>query len=194
MTASTNAMAARMSTSSIVISVALIVMGLLATVLPAIPSVAIVLLIGWLVLFDGFIQLAHAFQSKGIGHIAWKLLISACYIVTGIILVARPLVGLAGLTLTLAAFFFALGVVDIISYFLTRTTIRSGWMLLNGIVTLILGVIIWRRWPANSLWVLGSLVGIAMLMTGITRLMMTLTFRKFLRDHPETPMQERWAA
>jgi len=194
MTTSTNAMAARMSTSSIVISIALIVMGLLAVVLPAIPSVGIVLLIGWLVLFDGIIQFAHAFQSKGIGHVAWKLLVSACYIVTGILLVARPLVGLAGVTLTLAAFFFALGVVDIVSYFLARAHFRSGWMLLNGIVTLTLGVIIWRRWPANSLWVLGSLVGVAMVMTGITRLMMTLTFRNFLRNTPDAPVQERWAA
>jgi uncharacterized membrane protein HdeD (DUF308 family) len=194
MTASTNAMASRISTSSIVISVALIVMGFLAMVLPAIPSVAIALLIGWLVMFHGFIQLAHAFQSKGIGHIAWKLLISACYIVTGILLVAHPLIGLAALTLTLAAFAFALGAVDIVSYFLARAPFRSGWMLLNGIVMLILGVIIWRRWPANSLWVLGSLVGVAMVMTGITRLMMTLTFRKLLRNAHDVPVQERWAA
>ena len=194
MTISMNAMAARMSKSSIVISIALMVMGILAMVLPAIPSVAVVLMIGWLVLFSGFVQVAHAFQSKGIGNIAWKLLISALYIATGVFLVTRPLVGLAGLTLTLAAFFFALGVVDIASYFLTRATFKSGWMLVDGLVTLILGVMIWKGWPANTPWVLGSLVGIAMLTTGITRLMMTLTFRKLLRHHVDIPARERWAA
>jgi uncharacterized membrane protein HdeD (DUF308 family) len=185
--------AMRISRSSMVLSTALIVLGLLAMLLPVIPSVAVVLILGWLVLFNGIVQLAHAIQSKGIGHIAWKLLIAACFLVTGSILVLRPLVGLAGLTLTAAAFFFALGVVDIVSYFSTRRSGASGWMLVDGVVTLVLGLMIWKRWPANSLWFVGFLVGVGMLMTGITRLMMTLAARKLLRQS-DNPLHERWAA
>ena len=191
MTTESDAM--RISRSSIALSVALIVLGLLAMVLPGIPSVAVVLIVGWLILFTGIVQIAHAIQSKGIGHIAWKLLIAVCFLVTGGILVLRPLVGLAGLTLTAAAFFFALGVVDIVSYFSTRKSGASGWMLLDGIVTLVLGFMIWRHWPANSLWFVGFLVGVGMLMSGITRLMMTLAARKLLRER-DNPLQERWAA
>jgi uncharacterized membrane protein HdeD (DUF308 family) len=54
-------------------------------------------------------------------------------------------------------------------------------MLLDGIITLVLGVMIWRHWPSSSFWVIGLLVGISMLMTGTTRLMMALAFRKLAR-------------
>lgn len=185
--------AMRMSRSSIILSIALIVLGVLAMTLPVIPSVAVVLIVGWLVLFNGIVQFAHAIQSQGIGHIAWKLLIAVCFLVTGSILVLRPLVGLAGLTLTAAALFLALGVVDIVSYFSTRRKGASGWMLVDGVVTLALGLMIWKRWPAGSLWFIGFLVGVGMLMTGITRLMMTLAARKILRERDQ-PVEQRWAA
>ena len=59
--------------------------------------------------------------------------------------------------------------------------------LLGSIVTLLLGVMIWNRWPAGSLWVIGTLVGISIVMTGITRLMMALAFRKLLTEHGDSP-------
>lgn len=194
MTTTTYPVSTHKAAPSVILSVALIIMGILAMVLPEIPSIAVVLLVGWLLLFDGFIQLAHAFQSKGIGPIAWKLLVSVCYIASGIFLVARPLIGAASLTLMLALFFFAVGVMDITFYFSTRAAGGSGWMLLNGLVTLFLGFIIWRRWPQGSLWYIGTLVGVGMFMTGVTRLMMTLAVRKLLHGSHGTPTETRWAA
>ena len=194
MATSTYPASTRSTTVSVFLSVALIIMGILGIVLPEIPSIAVVLIVGWLLLFDGFIQLVHAFQSKGVGHIAWKLLVSACYIAAGIFLVARPIIGAASLTLMLAVFLFALGVMDIVFYFSARYAGRSGWMLFNGVVTLILGFMIWRRWPQGSLWYLGTLVGVAMFMTGVTRLMMTLGVRKLLRESHDLPTGTRWAA
>ena len=54
----------------------------------------------------------------------------------------------------------------------------AGWILLDGVVTLALGVMIWRQWPSSSLWVIGTLVGINMIMTGVTRLMINLAARR----------------
>lgn len=179
---------------SILLSILLIIFGFLAIVLPAATSIGVALMIGWLVLFGGLVQLIHAFQSKGIGNIVWKLLVAAFYLMAGVYLIARPALGLAGLTLALAIFFVAEGVVDVIAYFSTRKSGASGWMLLDGIVTLILGFMIWNRWPATSLWVIGTLVGISMLMTGITRLMMAVAVRKLFRDLGDSPVHERRAA
>jgi uncharacterized membrane protein HdeD (DUF308 family) len=53
---------------------------------------------------------------------------------------------------------------------------------LNGIVSIVLAVMIWRHWPTGSLWVLGVLVGIGLLMTGTTRLMMALAIRAYLKQ------------
>jgi uncharacterized membrane protein HdeD (DUF308 family) len=184
----------RALTPSILLSILLIIFGFLAITLPTATSIGVALVIGWLVLFGGLAQLIHAFQSKGIGHIVWKLLVAALYLAAGAYLIAHPALGLAGLTLALAIFFVAEGVVDVIAYFSTRKSGGSAWMLLDGIVTLVLGLMIWNRWPATSLWVLGTLVGISMLMTGISRLMMALTVSKLLRGHGGSPFHERRAA
>jgi uncharacterized membrane protein HdeD (DUF308 family) len=190
----TEAVSRRVLKPSILLSILLIIFGFLAITLPAAASIGVALVIGWLVLFSGLVQLIHAFESKGIGHVVWKLLVAAFYLAAGAYLIARPALGLAGLTLVLAIFFVAEGFVDVIAYFSTRKSGGSAWMLLDGIVTLVLGLMIWNRWPATSLWVLGTLVGISMLMTGITRLMMAVAVRKLLQDHGESPLRERRAA
>jgi uncharacterized membrane protein HdeD (DUF308 family) len=183
----------RGSRASLVLSIVLIIFGVLAIALPGATSIGVVLLIGWLVIFDGAAQLIHAFQSKGVGHIAWKLLVALVYLVAGFYLVANPALGVAGLTLVLGIFLIAEGVTDVVAYFSTRKSGASGWMLADGIITLILGLMIWDRWPFSSLWVIGTLVGISMLMTGTTRLMMTLAVRKVASQLGDRPTQEQAA-
>ena len=181
MGATPEAVVKRGSSPSIVWSILLIIFGLLAIASPLAASLGVVIVIGWLILFNGAAQLVHAFQSKGIGHIAWKLLVAVVYLVAGAYLLVHPAVGVASLTLVLAIFFFAEGVVDIVAYFSTRTIGGSAWMLLDGIITVVLGVLIWRHWPSSSIWVIGVLVGISLLMTGMTRLMMALALRKLTK-------------
>jgi len=171
----------RGSGPSIVWSILLIILGLLAIALPIETSLYVVIVIGWLILFHGVGQLVHAFQSKGAGHIAWKLLVAVVYLAAAVYLLVHPHVAVATLTLVLAIFLFAEGVVDIIAYFSTRKIGGSAWMLLDGIITLVLGVLIWRHWPSRSSWVIGLLVGVSMLMTGMTRLMMALALRRLAK-------------
>jgi uncharacterized membrane protein HdeD (DUF308 family) len=165
---------------SLVWAVLLIVCGVLAIALPLASSVGIVLLLGWLVLVDGGIQLVHAFQSSGVGHIAWKVIVALFYAVAGFYLISHPLAGVAVLTLVLAVFLFAEGIADVVAYFTLRKAGGSAWMLINGAVTILLGVLIWVHWPGASLGVIGTLVGISMIMTGMARLMMTMAVRKAL--------------
>lgn len=168
---------------SLFMSILMIVFGLLAIALPLATSLGIVLIIGWLVIFGGFAQLIHAFQSKGIGHIAWKVLVALLYIVAGVYLIAHPGLGIAGFTLALAFFLCAEGVVDIVAYFFASKDVGSSfWLLLDGIITLFLGVLIWKQWPASSVWVIGTLVGISLVMNGITRLNLTLAAGKVVKS------------
>ena len=162
----------RGSRASLVLSIMLIVFGLLATLLPIATSMRVVVVIGWLVIFNGLTQLVHAFQSKGVGHIGWKVLVAVLYLAAGGYLCSRPALGVASLTLALVIFLFAEGIADVVAYFVTGRSGNSPWMLLDGIVTVVLGFMIWKHWPLNSAWVMGTLVGISMVMTGTTRLMM----------------------
>ena len=187
-------MSKRVCTRSILWSVLLIIFGFVAIASPVASSIGSAIVIGWLVFIGGLVEFIHAFQSKGIGHIVWKVLVAIFFLAVGAYLIAHPAIGLAGLTLALAVFFYAEGVVDIIAWFSTRKSGGSGWMLLNGIVAMFLGFMIWSRWPATSLWFLGTLVGISMLMAGTTRLMMALAVRKLIKDPGSSPYQERRAA
>jgi uncharacterized membrane protein HdeD (DUF308 family) len=183
----------RASGTSVLLSIVLITFGILAITLPIISSLAVAIVIGWLVIFAGIAQLVHAFQSKGIGHIVWKILVAAFYLVAGANLIARPALGAAGLSLVLGIFLIAEGIADVIAYFATRKSGSSLWMLLDGIITLALGFMIWNHWPSGSLWIIGTFVGISMVMTGITRLMMALAVRKLASHIDDRPMRERAA-
>jgi len=166
------------SGKSIVWAIVLIVFGFLAICLPFLTSWGVVLVIAWLIIFSGGFQFIHAFQSQGVGHILWKLLVAVLYLIVGIYFLLNPLLGVAAFTLALAIFFVLEGVFDLVAYFQARAMPGSGWILFDGIVTLILGLLVWRQWPSSSLWVIGTLVGISMIFTGMTRLMLSLAARR----------------
>ncbi len=163
---------------SIAWSILLMLFGVLALALPWATSFGFAMIVGWLLVFSGAVQVIHAFQSKGIGHILWKLFVALLYVVIGFYFLAYPLMGLAAITLVLAIFFFAEGITDIAEYIRNRKLAGAGWILTDGIITLLLSLMIWRHWPVSSLWVFGILIGISMIMTGWTRLMITLAARK----------------
>ena len=180
------------SRPSIPLAVLLIVLGMAALALPALTSWSVVLVIAWLIISSGVIQFIHAFRSKGVGTILWKVVVALLYLVVGGYLVFHPLMGAAALTLMLAVFFVVEGATDLVTYVKVRKAPGSGWIFFDGIVTLILGLLVWRHWPTGSLWVIGALVGISMISTGVTRLMIGLAARR--RQITELPSEMRRAA
>ena len=168
------------SGKSIVWAIVLIIFGFLAIALPFATSFGVVVIVAWLIIFSGAFQFIHAFQSQGIGSTIWKLLVAILYLIVGIYFLLNPLIGVASFTLALAFFFVAEGVIDLVVYFQSRSVGGSVWILVDGIVTLILGILVWRQWPSSSLWLIGTLVGISMIMTGVTRLMIGLAARRVL--------------
>jgi uncharacterized membrane protein HdeD (DUF308 family) len=171
------------SRSAVVLAIVLIFLGFLAIILPAAMSVGLMRLLALLILIDGIVQLVHVFRSRGSERFVWKLVVALLYAGVGIYLLVHPLMGLASLTLLLAIFFFAEGAMDIFTYIFAFGSARSTWLLLHGIVAFILGLLIWRGWPFSSFRVIGTIVGISILLTGITRLMMALEVRKLAPAH-----------
>ena len=124
--------------------------------------------------FSGVTQGLHAFHSIGAGDILWKLFVAILYFALGIYLLTNPLVGITTLTLILGIFFLAEGGIDLAVYIKGWRSDGSLWILLEALATLVLGLMLLRQWPSDSLWALGTLVGIGMLVTGIGRLMISL--------------------
>src|SRR5271157_4411368 len=92
------------STGSIVLAILLIVFGFLAIAIPFASSWGVVVVIAWLIVFSGGTQFIHAFQSKGVGHILWKLLVAVIYLIVGLYFLMHPLLGVAAFTFALAIF------------------------------------------------------------------------------------------
>ncbi|HXJ91742.1 MAG TPA: DUF308 domain-containing protein [Terriglobia bacterium] len=155
-----------------------IVAGMFALALPWEVSFGAVLVIGWVLIFSSVFQFLHAFQAKGAGSIAWKLLVAVLYLGVGIYFLIHPLLGMATLTLAISIFLFVEGIADLAAYFKVRGSPGAGWMLFNGIITVILALIIWRHLVSSAWYVIGILLGISMILTGMTRLMLTLAARR----------------
>ena len=165
---------------SIWLSVLMILAGFLAIAVPQAAGIAVNLLVAWLLVFSGAAHLAFAWHTRTAGGILWELLVGILYVFVGCYLLFRPVAGLASLTLALAIYLFAEGVLELILSFRLRPIPGSGWLLFDGIITLILAVMIWRTWPSSTEWVIGTLVGISMLFSGISRLMLSLAARRLV--------------
>jgi uncharacterized membrane protein HdeD (DUF308 family) len=100
------------------------------------------------------------------------------YILGGIYFLTHPLLGLGTLTLLLAVIILIEAVLEFIAIPRPRNEGGSGWMLFNGLITLFLGGLIWLHWPSSSVWAIGTLVGVNLLMTGISRLMLGMAARE----------------
>jgi len=170
----------RATTWSIVLSVLLMVAGLIAIALPIIAGIAITVIVGWLLIFSGVLHLAFAWGGRRPGMVTWQILLGLAYGLIGFYVLANPLAGLAGLTFAIAIYLFVEGVLEFMLSFQLRPAAGSGWLLFDGIVTLILAVMIWSTWPSSAAWVVGVLVGISMFFSGMTRLMLSLAVRRIV--------------
>ena len=165
---------------SIALSVLLIIAGLFAIFVPWISGVGVTLLFAWLMILSGITHFVFAFKTHTTGGLIWELIIGAIYLFTGVYLLLHPVDALIVLTLILACYLFFEAIAEFIQYFQLRPRHGAGWLLVDGIITLILAIMIWRSWPASSVWVIGTLVGISMLFSGFSRLMLSLAAKRAL--------------
>ena len=166
------------STWSIIWGVLLIVFGVLAIGSPFLAAVAVSAVISWLIILAGVVHLILAFHVHRAGSMIWKLLVGLAYLFFGVYLLMHPVLGVASLTLVLASLFLIEGILNIVLFFQMRSMRGSGWMLGDGISTLLLGLLIYLQWPSSSNWAIGTLVGVSMIISGVTRLMLSLAVRK----------------
>jgi uncharacterized membrane protein HdeD (DUF308 family) len=174
----TTARVHRLTTWSIVLSVLMMVAGFLAIGLPLVAGVTVATLIGWLLLFSGALHLAFAWRSHTAGSVVWQILLGFAYGAIGVYILAHPLAGLASLTLAVAIYLLVESILEFMLWFRLGATPGKGWLLLDGIITLVLATMIWSTWPSSAAWVIGTLVGISMLFSGISRLVLSLAVRR----------------
>ncbi len=165
--------------------VVLMFVGAAAMASSFVASLATVLVLGLLMLLGAILQVVTAIWARSWKGFFLHLLAGALYLIAGVFLIQNPLEGAVGLTLLVAVCLLITGGLRIILSVLERFD-GWGWTLLNGVVSVLLGAAIWRQWPLSGLWVIGLFVGIEMLLSGVSWLVLGLTVRPGLKEAART--------
>ncbi len=165
-------------------AIAFIFLGFFSIAEPWLAGMAVAVLVGWLLIIGGIVHLVAVFSGGGAGRVIWHVILGLLYLVGGFYFLTHPLLGLGSLTLFLATILIMEAVLEFIVYLRARALGASAWMLLNCGVTLFLGLLIWLHWPSSSIWAIGTLVGVNLLMTGFSRLMMAGAARALASARP----------
>jgi len=155
--------AKRMTTFGIIA----IILGFLAMAAPVLTGMSIALLLGVLVVVGGVVRLVWAFQAGSVGEGILKFLLAGLTLVCGVLLVANPIFASGFLTILLSLYF----IVDGVSEVAVGIGSRRGWFTFAGIVSILLGVLLWMQFPLSGAWALGILLGIKLLFIGLIMLM-----------------------
>jgi uncharacterized membrane protein HdeD (DUF308 family) len=168
----------RASGLSILLGILMIIAGIIAMFAPWEAGLVITIVVGWSAIFNGVAQIIFGFRTHGGWHILLEFVLGIIYIIAGIYLLMHPIGGLLAITLILASFLMVYGIFALVLAFQIKPRDGWGWVLFDGIITILLSALIWKHWPLNSDWVVGTLFGISIFMSGVTRLMMSLALRK----------------
>jgi uncharacterized membrane protein HdeD (DUF308 family) len=164
----------------LLLGIALVVLGALAIADPFITSFttfAAVLILGFVLIAAGIVQVVSSFWAGKWSGMLLHMLIGVLYAVVGYMIVDQPGVSMLVLTKFIAIFLIVSGVFRIVSALITRFN-DWGWVLLNGVISLILGLIINRQMPEAALWVIGLFIGIELLFNGWAWIMLSLGLRR----------------
>jgi uncharacterized membrane protein HdeD (DUF308 family) len=158
-----------------------IILGLLTIAMPALAGTSVLIILGVLVLAAGIARIIWAFGSgtvgKGIVMFAIGLLTALC----GVSLIANPLFASGLLSIFLAVYLVVDGLVEIIAGLKRKPGSGWGWLLVGGIVSILLGVMLWKQFPLSGIWAIGVLLGIKLCFIGLIMITAGTTVRQAAR-------------
>lgn len=148
-----------------------IILGVIAVVDATVATLASMLVFGWLLLIAGIVEAVHVFRDRKGGHLVLNAFNAALSFVVGLILLEYPVPGAAILTLLLTVYFIVAGTFRIVSALSLRFP-HWEWALVNGVITLLLGIMVWAHWPSSALWIIGLFIGIDLIFSGWAQVML----------------------
>ena len=168
----------RATSWSMALSVLMIIAGILAIAAPYYAGLTITAVVGWLLLISAVLHLVYAFRGGRATAVIWEILLAVVYGLIGFYVLTNLGVGLASLTFAIAFFLFVEAILELALSYQLRNESGAGWILVDGIITMILAFLIWANWPNSSVWAIGVIVGVSMLFSGIVRVMITSNIRR----------------
>jgi uncharacterized membrane protein HdeD (DUF308 family) len=159
----------------IAVGILLLMMGMFAMGSPLVAGLSLAMMVGIMLIIGGIGQLSFAFKAgKGI----FAFVFAALTVVIGGYLVSRPGAALASLTLFLALYLIISGAFEVMMSFQFRPIKGWGWAMFSGVLSMLLGIMIWNQFPLSGTWAVGILIGVRLFFNGLTLLMLGLAARQ----------------
>jgi uncharacterized membrane protein HdeD (DUF308 family) len=162
---------------AVITGIVLLICGVLAIGSPLVAGVSVTIFVGAALAVGGIVECFLAFQAGAFGKGLIIFLVGLLTAIVGFYLVTQPVAGLASITILLAAYFIMTGICEFVGALQIRPANGWGWMLFNGIVTVLLGLMIWRQFPLSGAWAVGVLFGIKMMLSGWSLIFIGRTVR-----------------
>ena len=162
----------------LLLGILLIVTGSIAVSYSVLATVMAVAFIGVLLVLSGGAQLVASFWAGNWSGFLLSVLAAILHLVVGAMLIARPVAAGEALALLIGSFFLVGGLFRIVAALALRVH-HWGWLLLNGAVTALLGLLVLGDWPGSSLWVIGTLIGVDLMVHGWVWVMLAIGLRNF---------------
>lgn len=164
--------------AAIGVGIVLILSGLFAICSPFLAGASVTIAIGAM-LFVGGVSLAIiAFRVGAFATGLPLLLMSVLLLLAGYTMVSRPVESLGAITILLASYLIVSGAVELFAGMGARPDAGSGWLILSAVVSVILGVMLWRQFPSSAAWAIGTIFGVKLLMNGITMTSIGIAVRR----------------
>ncbi len=160
------------------LGIVLVVAGIAAIAFPLVSTIAAKIALGWIFLAAGMVMIIHAFSIQKWGGFLMELLLGVLYLFAGGWLAFFPFTGIVTLTILLAALFLAEGVVEVIMGFRVRPHEGWGWLVFSGLIAVAVGLLIAAELPSSAVWAIGLLVGVNLLSTGISFIVLALAGKR----------------
>lgn len=145
----------------------LIILGILCMLTPGLTGLSVVVMVGFLVLIGGAVRIFWAFRAGSLGRGVLSFIIGALTLIAGLMLVTDPLLASGFLTIMLAVYLILDGIAEISAGNKRRPQPGSGWLIFGGILSILLGVMIWRQYPLSGAFAIGILLGIKLFLVGM---------------------------
>lgn len=148
----------------------LAVLGVFAIIFPFVTGLSLSIFLGALLVVGALVHVANAFsQGKWTGAV-WQLVLAIVYAVAGIGLMANPVVGLTTLTILVIVYLVVSGIAEVALGFVLRGNEGYSWgvMVLSGVISILLGGMLWAGLPSSALWAVGLLFGVSLLTSGLS--------------------------
>jgi uncharacterized membrane protein HdeD (DUF308 family) len=167
----------------------MVILGTIALIIMPAATIGTALVLGWLLVVSGILELVHAFRVRRWGGLFLHLIGGVLGVLIGLLVVTHPVAGAIVWTLLFASFFTVIGLFRLIAAVSLKFP-NWGWALFDGIITLGLGILLWVQWPWSGMWFLGLAVGVSLLLRGWSYVMFAIA----MHSSPAVPIEIRRVA